>query len=178
MNNMVLDSSVCMTWFTRTRLNDIDGGRSFELRKRLTRGEIGLVEPPNWRTDIADYLTRHHPAEAEEMVADLTRIVVTIDDSLHCLQDATEIAVKLGRRVSDTIYHATAMRRGIPFITANTGYYRAARSLGNITLLRDWPVRGRVRETPAVYAVHARRLPVRCLRKRRFHPRIRAIVGA
>ncbi|HEX6832204.1 MAG TPA: PIN domain-containing protein [Rudaea sp.] len=176
MIRLVLHSNVCLTWFTRGRPDGAESARSIELHRRVRDGAIGLIEPPTWRAEIADSLARSGAQPFDAVMTDLVRIDATIDDSPECLHEAAMLARRLRRRVFDTLYHAAALRHGVALITTNSGYYRAARSLGNIALLRDWTPNA-VRERPVRYRLRPRSTPVRCRKLRRNPPSDRAIVG-
>ena len=60
-------------------------------------------------------------------------------DDPRLLRRACEMAIDLKQHLFDTLYHAVALETpGAMLITADERYFRAARSIGGISRLKDW----------------------------------------
>jgi predicted nucleic acid-binding protein len=163
LTRIVLDASACLKWFL---IDETDAEAALDLYARIHDGRVDLLEPMIWRGEIAAVIARKRPDEAVALTDDLSRIAVTVDDSAESLARAVAIAVRLDHHLFDTIYHAVALQHAITLVTADEHYYRKARTLGNITLLRDWRVPREIAEVPAKYAVPARKPSARARKKR------------
>jgi predicted nucleic acid-binding protein len=159
----VLDTRAGVMWFLHLRKSKADRKAALDIYENARLRRITLIEPALWQTDIAATLTRLQPKDATKLIARLTRIDAKIDDEYDVLRRAARLSIRLNHRLFDTIYHAVALKHSITLITANAPYYCKARHLGNIMLLRDWPVRDRVTEQGVRYE------PKKLLRPSRFH---------
>ena len=153
-------------WFLHLRKSVIDREAARDIYETARRHRIVLVEPALWQTDVAATLVRLQPKQATKLIGRLTKVDVRIDDEFDVLRRAAKLAIKLDHRFFDTIYHAVALKHSITLITANAAYYRKARHLGNIMLLRDWRIREQVNEQAVRYAPKKLRRPSRFHKKR------------
>ncbi|MEP6485583.1 MAG: type II toxin-antitoxin system VapC family toxin [Rudaea sp.] len=178
MKRYVLDTRAATMWFLHLRKSNVDRLAAKDLYDRARHGRIQLIEPPIWQTDVAATVTRLQPTQALKLISALTRIDAKIDDEYDVLRRAAKLAIELEHRLFDTIYHAVALKHSITLITANAGYYRKARHLGNIMLLRDWPIRKQVHEHAAKHVIRKLTRPSRLHKKHRIRARDCVIVGA
>lgn len=164
--NLVLDASVCLKWYLAEAYLEPDSATARELLVRVTDGRIRLCQPSVWRAEVVAVIARKLPATTTLAASELHAFGVEIDDSANLLAHAGTLSTKFDHHLFDTIYHAVAIEHGIDLITADEHYYRKARKLGHIVLLRDWHAPREVREEPASYRVRARKSPARVRRKR------------
>jgi predicted nucleic acid-binding protein len=167
MMRLALDASVCLKWFLHERGDEPDSDAALDLHGRALSKRIALVQPTIWRAEVASGLARLLPVRALMDVDDLMRIEAAIVDDTDSLLRAAQMAIDLRHHLFDTIYHAVAIEHGIDLVTADEHYYRKARRLGNIVLLRDWQPPQGVAEEPAAYRARARKTPARGRKKRR-----------
>jgi predicted nucleic acid-binding protein len=164
---LVLDASVCLKWYLAEAFDEPDAGVARDLLERLMDGLIELRQPAIWRTEIASVLARKLPRHAASHARELQSIEAEIEDDAAVLDRAIDLAIELDHHLFDTIYHAIALQRSVSLITADEHYYRKARKLGSIVLLRDWRAPHAVAEGPATYRARARKTPARLLKKHR-----------
>jgi len=137
LKHLVLDASVCLKWFL-PEYGEQDVDVAQELQSQMRRGEIALIQPAVWHSEIASVLARKLPLLAHELTTRLTRIEAKIESDRVCMLRAVDLSVQLHHHFFDTIYHATAIEHGIDLVTADEHYYHKARGLGSIVLLKDW----------------------------------------
>ena len=93
------------------------------------------------------------------MISELITVDVRIDDDFIVLQRAARLSVQLDHRLSDTLYHATAIEHGITLVSSSASYVRKARHLGHIMLLSDWPIEPSVNDSESRYKARVRKRP-------------------
>ncbi len=134
---LTVDASVAVKWFLAT--DEADGERAISLLLAARQGSTRLFQPAHWRAEVGAVLTRREPALAMDCIADLLVLPgVAIVDSDSVLLAAAQMAVDLKEHVFDTLYHAVAIDTGAMLVTADERYFRRARKLGSIRLLRDY----------------------------------------
>ena len=139
MTKLVLDASVAVKWFLPDTSDEADTPVACELLGGVKDGRITLLQPPQWKPELAAVLVRRLPAAlASESIDDLSLIVgITIDDRPSSYRLAIELSATLDHHLFDTLYHALALDTGAMFVTADTRYHRKATHLGGIALLSD-----------------------------------------
>ncbi len=138
MIELVLDASVCLKWYLSGDLYEPDSDIARDLLERVTEGLVQAKQPSVWLAEIAAVLARKLPLDAARYARELQRLEVDIDDDASVLARAIKLSIELNHHFFDTIYHAIAIERKISLITADEHYFRKARALGSIVLLRDW----------------------------------------
>ena len=135
----VVDASVAVKWFFVMPENAGDDAKAQALLESAVAGSHRLIQPPHWHAEVAAVLARVQPERALDDVADLLQLAcVDVEASPAVLLRATELAATLRHHLFDTLYHAVALERHCTCLTADARYYRKARALGSLTLLRDW----------------------------------------
>jgi predicted nucleic acid-binding protein len=170
MKRMVLDLSVCSKWFFGKKKKTRDQKIAVDLFQKARKKQITLIEPAIWRPEIVAKMSQKSPIRIDSMLTRFFALDARIDNSDESLRRAAELAIELNHDLFDTLYHAVAMNHSVDLITANTAYYRKARSVGNIILLRDLPATMRIAERRAKYLARKRkrkRRPPARLRKKR-----------
>lgn len=136
--NLVLDASVCLKWYLADDFPEPDSAIARDLLERVVSGGINLHQPAIWRSEVIAVIARKLPAETAQFVHELCEFVVATNDSAALLARAGSLSTSLNHHLFDTIYHALAIEYGIDLVTADEHYYRKARGLGSIVLLKDW----------------------------------------
>lgn len=137
MTPLTVDASVAVKWFLAT--DEADGERAIAVLLAAREGKASFLQPAHWRAEVAAVLARREPTLAMDCVADLLHLPgVAVLDSDSILLAAAQMAVDLGEHVFDTLYHAAAIESGALLVTADERYFKRARRLGSIRLLREY----------------------------------------
>jgi predicted nucleic acid-binding protein len=138
MTRYVLDASVALKWFFADAADETNTLEALDLFLRLRAGEIALLEPPHWKTEIASVLARRKPQTAAAELDDLNLLVgIQIVDMPLIYHRAIEQSITLSHHLFDTLYHATALEMDAVFITADRRHYDKAARYGRIMLLEQ-----------------------------------------
>lgn len=139
MRPVVVDASVALKWFFRSRDDEADVAAALDLLRAVGDGSIALVQPPHFVAEVAAVLGREAPATAEASLRDLLRVEMTIVDEPTVQLRALALAMRLRQHVFDTLYHAVALAtRGAVLVTADERYLRAARAIGAVQSIRQF----------------------------------------
>lgn len=133
MNGYVVDASVVATWLLSTNKNRESIAHDFIIDNshKLYSAELLDIEISNALTMYSSTL---------ETVDNLFELYKTIGIELlpylpiH-LDMARQVSFDIKDTVYDSLYHTTAMTRGLTFMTMDRKYYNKAKHLGNIELL-------------------------------------------
>jgi predicted nucleic acid-binding protein len=170
MKRVVVDLSVSSKWYFGKKKKTRDQKIAVDLFQKARRKELTLIEPAIWRPEIVAKMSRKSPIRIDSMLTRFFALDARIDNSDESLRRAAELSIELDHDLFDTLYHAVALNHSIDLITANAAYYRKARSVGNIVLLRDLPATMRIAERRAKYLARRqkqkRRPPARLRKKR------------
>lgn len=140
MARLVVDASVAAKWFLKDRADEIHAEKALAILIALRSGQVSLHQPPHFLAEVAAVLARLKPQEAQADLDDLLEIEFHFQDMPSLYQCACHLAIQLNHHLFDTLYHAVALN--LPettLITADETYYRKARALGGICLLRQLP---------------------------------------
>ena len=139
--SVVIDSSVCVKWFTlesdttqaRLVFQDYESGTVDLLAPEVIYPEFGNII---WKKQIFQGL----PAtEAKTALDAFQEIVIRSTSTKELLNDAFEIAVKHKRSFYDSLYLALSVRENCAFITADAKLVNAVKAdFPKIILLADW----------------------------------------
>lgn len=132
----VLDASVILKWITEEK----DSRKAFEIRSDFFDEKINLGIASHTFTEVVNTVARKFPEKAPGFFMDLLDLGMTeYRTDLDIVFTGTEIMQKC-EKVSfyDTVYHALALKFGGTFITADEDYYKKAKKLGGIKLLKDY----------------------------------------
>ena len=132
MTAVVVDASVAVKWFFRTRDDEADVGAALDLLRLVGDGRVVLLQPPHFVAEVAAVLARESPSTAEASLRDLMDIEMTVSADRATYSRAVAIAIELEHHLFDTLYHALALARRGVLVTADQRYLRKARALGGI----------------------------------------------
>ena len=139
---LVLDASVAVKWFFRSRPEEDDTAAALSILRNVADGEIDLIEPPHFLAEVCAVLARESPATAKASVASLLEVDMLIAGTDALLLRATDLAVLLDQHLFDTLYHAAAIEHGATLVTADERYWRKAKREGSIARLCDFEAAG------------------------------------
>lgn len=135
----VLDSSVALKWV----LAEVDSHRAIRLRDRYLAGDIELVAPDIFLTEIANALAsaerqnRIGVGESAIFLNDMLSITPVLHSTAPLLIRAMELAIASKHAVYDCVYVAMAEMQGCEFVTADEQLVRTFSKSHPIILLRS-----------------------------------------
>lgn len=130
-DKIVVDARVALKWFLQDNQDHSD--KAIELLKCYP-----LIQPPHFIAEVATVLARKKSIEADQDLADLLEVEMTIADEPTIYLQAIRLSTDLNHHLFDTLYHAVALEtNGALFITADNVYYEKAKQLARIKLLAD-----------------------------------------
>lgn len=140
MKRVVVDPSVALKWFFRSRDDEADVGAAIELLRAVSADRLTLVQPPHFIAEVAAVLAREAPrAAAAAALRDLLAIEMTLADDPAIYGRSIALAARFDHHVFDTLYHAVALEtEGATLVTADRRYLRKARSAGRIAPLSSF----------------------------------------
>jgi predicted nucleic-acid-binding protein len=151
LKRIVVDSTVCVNWFTQAR-----GKRerciALELLEHIRKKKVYVSQPSVWRTHVVAMLLRKRRIDVRNVVETLLNVEAREQNGPDLLLLAAEIAVNLRADIFDTLYHAVAIDRDLELITTNSDYASRAGHLGHILLLSEWDTRSRIAERGESYS--------------------------
>jgi predicted nucleic acid-binding protein len=119
----------------------VEPDRSAALAVLAAVGDAALepLQPPHWLAEVTAVLARLDPESAEVRAELLHALELPVLDAPELYVEACRLATRLDHHLFDTLYHAVARcEPDTVCVTADEAYYRKARGLGDITLLRDF----------------------------------------
>ncbi|MHB1942165.1 MAG: type II toxin-antitoxin system VapC family toxin [Acidiferrobacteraceae bacterium] len=134
---LVLDASVLIKWLIADPVREADTERAARLVERAGVDGNSLILPPHWLAEVAALLCRLSPDTAAADIETLHLLEWPVLDEAGVYRRAVAMASQLKQHLFDTLYHAVALESGAALVTADEAYWRKARALGAITLLRD-----------------------------------------
>ena len=146
---LVLDASVILKWLLEAPEREPDTDKAMGLVKDVIEGRYAILQPVHWLAEVAAVLARLTPDTASEDVELLGALQWPVTDDLAVMRRATQLAIKTGAHLFDTLYHAVALE--LPdavFITADERYFEKSKSAGRIQVLANWGGRGLTHERP------------------------------
>lgn len=142
MSTLVVDASVAVKWALPETDGEEDVAQALALLTAFQRSKVNLLQPPHWLAEVTAVIARLRP----EIAAEATTLFHTLDlpvaDDLEVYLRGCTLATELHHHLFDTLYHAVALEKGATFVTADTRYWRKARSHGAIRLLRELDLGG------------------------------------
>ena len=140
---LVLDASVALKWFFRSRPAEADTGVALALLQALGSGAVTLHQPVHFVAEVAAVLARELPDQALFLLGDLLDIQMQGTDSPAVMARAVELAARHQHPPFDTLYHAVALETEVALlVTADAGYLRKAARDGQIISLAQWGLAG------------------------------------
>ena len=139
MSVLVVDASVAVKWFFRSRDDEADVGAAIELLRAVSADRLTLVQPPHFIAEVAAVLAREAPHQAAAALRDLLAVEMTLADDPAIYGRSIALAARFDHHVFDTLYHAVALEtEGATLVTADRRYLRKARSAGRIAPLSSF----------------------------------------
>ena len=136
-----VDASVVVKWLLPEAARERDTLPALSVLDAITSGALEPLQPPHWLAEVAAVMARLAPQTAAEAVQLLHALELTVLDEPQVYVEACTLATRLGHHVFDTLYHAvTRCEPDTVCVTADEVYYRKARALGGLVLLRDFQV--------------------------------------
>jgi predicted nucleic acid-binding protein len=135
MRYYVLDASVTLKWFFADREDEAFTQHATELLLGAHQQQFCFLQPPHWLAEVAAVLAREIPTVAMEEVSKLYQLsgyAIVNEPQVYAL--ACDLAMALNHHLFDTLYHAVALHRGVPLITADDRYYRKAVGKGGTVI--------------------------------------------
>jgi predicted nucleic acid-binding protein len=139
--NLVVDASVVLKWFFRSRPDEDDVANALALLEGIDTGRFRMLQPPHFLAEVSAVLAREKPSAAQQDLSDLWDINWESVEDPAVYATAIELSVRHRQHLFDTLYHGTALF--LPdalLVTADQRYYLKARDEGRIVLLGDFPV--------------------------------------
>ncbi len=136
---IVPDASVMLKWAFNPMPGEQDGAKAETLLEGWVAGKYDILLPGLWVFEVANVLGLKVPDMASalmEIFIDYRFSTVEITQPL-CIK-AFDIMKQCGVTFYDAVYHAVAIKQKGLLVTADEAYYRKAKGLGHITLLRDF----------------------------------------
>lgn len=133
----VLDASVVVKWFVKDPLT--------AAARKVRESSRPAIAPSFMTVEVANAFRRYVVRnEMQQDLAldtlDLLPRIVTLVDHRSFLEEATALAIKRNHSVQDCLYIVTALRRGLPLVTADQKLFRKFDGLAGLELrLLDTP---------------------------------------
>lgn len=138
MTRLVIDASVAIKWVFDDPDREADVDAALAILDRIADGRIAVVQPPHWLGEVAAVAARLDAETASHAIRLLHAMDMPVLDDVEVYEQAIELASGLRHHLFDTLYHAVALiAPDTTLITADGAYYRRARHLGGIRLLKD-----------------------------------------
>ena len=135
---VVLDASVLVRALLPSSRREPDGPAATSLLRAVGDGLLEPLQPPHWLAEVTAVLARLSPTTASEEARLLHALELPVLDEPELYVEACRLATSLGHHLFDTLYHAVALCEPDAIcITADEAYYRKARTVGKIALLRN-----------------------------------------
>lgn len=139
---LVLDASVIIKWLIPDPERETDSPSALAIMEGVMQGEIALLQPAHWLTEVSAVLTRLNPGTAEQDIEWLHAMELSVADTLEVYRRACKLAVQLNHHLFDTYYHAVALEHEETIlVSADMKYVNKARPLGHIVALSEWLVK-------------------------------------
>ena len=136
---LVLDASVIVKWLVADTEHETDVDQALVLMEKVRTGEVSLIQPVHWLTEVAAVLARLNPETVESDLEFLHEMTLDVADSLALQRRACRLAIDLNHHLFDTLYHAVALETDkATLVTADRRYLHKARQVGRIVALTEW----------------------------------------
>lgn len=135
---VVVDASVAVKWFLPDPDVEPDVDQALRVLRDIQAARLSPLQPPHWLAEVAAVITRLHPQAGRQATELLYAMQLPVKEGLEVYTRSVEISKALQHHVFDTLYHAVALEHDATLISADEKYYRKARLLGSLILLRDY----------------------------------------
>lgn len=137
---LVLDASVALKWFFRSRTDERDADAAIDLLTAYAAGRHELLAPPHFQAEMSAVLAREAPDSMADHLADLLDLAIPVRGDATVYARAMQLSRDLDHHLFDTLYHAVALDTDdSTLVTADARYFAKASALGCIQLLSQWP---------------------------------------
>ncbi len=133
---VVADASVVVKWFLPDSQAEPDVDHALHVLRGINAAKLNPLQPPHWLAETTAVIARLNPLLARQATELLYAMQLPVKDGLEVYTRSVDIAKGLKHHAFDTLYHAVALEHDATLITADEKYYRKARSLGSLMLLR------------------------------------------
>lgn len=136
----IVDASVMVKW---AEVDEDDASIARLVKEDFLDGKIDIGFPDHVFFEVMNVLSIKRPDFAS---AFLSQILVMQMNEFRLNLELGDLALNIAKKLLgvsfyDTVYHALALLLGAVFLTADEKYYKKARKLKNILLLKDYPSR-------------------------------------
>lgn len=136
-NNLVLDSSVVIKWFSQEE----DTNKALKIKSNFLKGEITLVVPDVQLYEIADAL-RYNKTFSEKDVKESIKSLIDLGINIFVptkdvLEKAVELSYKFNISFYDAYFVALAAALNFLLITTDEKLYDKLKTLKFVKLLKD-----------------------------------------
>ncbi len=136
---VVVDASVALKWFFRTREEEDGVAHALELLRGVLEDRVTLVQPAHFVAEVSAVLVRESPKTAQASLRNLLDIEMQIVDGEAVYVRAMALSASHGHHLFDTLYHAVALEtNGALLVTADDRYARKVRAEGRIMRLAEF----------------------------------------
>jgi predicted nucleic acid-binding protein len=136
---VVLDASVFVKWLLQDREREADTAQATAVVEAVVTGRITAVQPVHWLVEVGAVMARLSPKTAEDDVALLQALGLSVSDDPVLLHRACKLAIELNHHLFDTLYHTVALEvEEATLVTADRRYLKKARRVGQIIDLGEW----------------------------------------
>lgn len=136
---VVVDASVVVKWLLNDPGRESETEQATRLMGWVIEGHESIIQPVHWLLEVGAVLSRLSPESAEEDVAMLQALELTVDDAPEILVRACRLSIDLQQHLFDTLYHSVALETAdATLITADERYLERGKKLGRVASLADW----------------------------------------
>ncbi len=137
MSRLVLDASVSVKWFVRSK-NEGNVPQAIEILKGIGENRISIIQPPHWMAETIAVLARLQPEKVNRAIDLLDAMEIPVKEAASEYKLASQLALDLDHHLFDTLYHALALREEATLITADRRYFNKATEIGSINMLANF----------------------------------------
>jgi predicted nucleic acid-binding protein len=138
MKRIVVDASVVVKWLLPVREEEQDVEEALQVLRLIRDLRLSVHQPPHWLAEAAAVVTRLSPDNAPQDIQDLCEMGFEVIGTHEVYTRACELSSRLDHHLFDTLYHAVGLTiADATLITADERYYRKARKVGRISLLKN-----------------------------------------
>jgi predicted nucleic acid-binding protein len=137
MTRLVIDASVAIKWFIRSK-NEEHVPKAVEILEGIGDNRISIIQPPHWMAETIAVLARLQPDKVARAIDLLDAMEIPVKATASEYKLASRMALDLDHHLFDTLYHALALREEATLITADRQYFNKAAGLGLINMLSDF----------------------------------------
>lgn len=136
---VVVDASVALKWLFGSDRGERDSAQAVALLHRIAAGEIRLLQPVHFVTEVAAVLAREVPERAARSMSLLLRIDMEVDTEGTTVLRAIDLSIAHGQHLFDALYHAVALGHDdAVYVTADERYWRTAQASGRVVRLAEF----------------------------------------